>query len=82
MIFFKLNQPARADFGGTAFVVGVVVGIVAAEVSHYNLDKKKNGENEQTEEVLKEESGNEKKTEEEEFSKQDLRFGIGKRWVK
>ena len=38
--FFRVGQEARADFGGTAFVVGVVVGIAVAEVSHYNLDKK------------------------------------------
>lgn len=35
--------PARADFGGTAFIIGIVVGIAAAEVSDY-LDKK-DGEN-------------------------------------
>ena len=34
------TTPAKADFGGTVFVIGIVVGIATAEISHYNFDKK------------------------------------------
>ncbi len=36
---FRMGE-ARADFGGTAFVIGIVVGIATAEIGHYHLDKK------------------------------------------
>lgn len=85
MIFLQSNKPAKADFGGTAFIAGMVAGIAVAEISHYNLDKKRNSEDEQ----IKEESENEKEVDEEEFFKQDLsrtstedlKFGIRKRWA-
>jgi hypothetical protein len=40
LISFFRAEPAKADFGGTAFIIGIVVGIVAAEISHNSLDKK------------------------------------------